>query len=481
MGKIVKNYIYNVIYQLFVMLVPLVTAPYLARILGAEGVGTYSYVYSTTAILCSFVMLGIYNYGNRQIAYVRDDPKKLNQIFWQIMSARFVIAIVGTVIYFFIVFMGGRYTNLFLLYYTYMLAYFVDCTWLYIGVEDMKWAVIKNTITKVISIVGIFVLVKEESDLPLYVFIQGASILVSNLLAYSQLGRYVRKPKFDFSNIEKDIFNSALLFLPSIATTIYTQCDKVMLELLTGATEQVAFYDYAEKIVTIPLTFITVLSTVMMPRIANEFKKGNSENISCLLNRAAQFSMFIAFPMVLGLVSVADKLVPWYLGNDFLPSIYAIILVSPIIISNTLTGISGNQYFTATNQIKILVISQFVAAIGNILINMLLIPQYGFFGAAISTLITSFSCAIVQYFFLLKQVKLPGIFINAFKYLFISVGMFVVIRLITDGMPATPFTNIFQIGIGMIFYMSVCLIIRDKQCSFVINRIKNMFSRNKKN
>ena len=265
--KIVKNYIFTLMYQLLVLLVPLITAPYLARTLGPEGTGAYGYVYSMTSIINTLVLLGVYNYGNRQIAYVRDDCKKMSEVFWQIMSIRLMLAIFGTIIYFGVVFFVKKYVVLFVLYYTFLLANFIDPTWLYVGVEDMKWAVIKNAITKVLAVLGIFIFVKNTDDLPAYVFIQGFSVLLSNILSYSQLKRYISRFKLDFSRIKEDLVGSVMLFLPSIAATIYTQCDKVMIELITGNSSQVAFYDYSEKIVTIPLTFITALSTVMMPRI----------------------------------------------------------------------------------------------------------------------------------------------------------------------------------------------------------------------
>lgn len=250
-----------------------------------------------------------------------------------------------------------------------------------------------------------------------------------------------------------------------------------MIEVLTGATEEVAFYDYSEKIVLIPLTFITVLSTVMMPRIANEFKKGHETTVSELLNNAAKFSVFLAFPMTFGMISVADKLVPWYLGSEFEPTIYAIMLISPIVISNTLSGISGSQYFTATNQIAILVKSQFLAAAANIVINAMLIPNYGFYGAAIATLITSFLCAIVQYSYMLKQIKMPGLIKELVKYLLVSILMFGVIRALTGKWEATPITNILQILIGGTTYIGVCILLKDSQLKLVFERIKKLLSK----
>ena len=124
MNKIAKNYIYNLIYQLIALVVPLITAPYVVRVIGA------------TAMLTTFVMLGFYTYGNRQIAYVRDDDQKLNDTFWRIMTCRFIVMIIGTAIFAVTVAVINKYTVPFILYYTYMLGYFVDCTWLFVGVED---------------------------------------------------------------------------------------------------------------------------------------------------------------------------------------------------------------------------------------------------------------------------------------------------------------------------------------------------------
>ena len=471
MGKITKNYIYNLLYQLFVMLVPLITAPYLASVLGANGTGIYSYIFSTTTIIVSIMSLGIFNYGNRQIAYVRDNQEKRSEVFWQVMSVRMVLLLFCTIVYAIVIIIVDKYLFLFLVFYLYVIANFVDCTWLYVGVEDMKWAVIKNTITKIISVAGIFIFVKSKDDIPVYVFIQGISVLISNILAYSQLRLYVCGPIIDFRNFKNIVKGSALLFLPGLAVTIYSHFDKVMIELMTGATNEVAFYDYSVKIVTIPLTFITVLSTVIMPRIANEFCKGNVDNISKMLNKSAKFSMFLSFPMVAGLLACADKLIPWYLGDEFKSTVVGIMLISPIIIANSLLAISGGQYFTATDQVGILIKSQFLSLIANIVINALLIPCMGFAGAAVATVLTSITCAIIQYIYLTRQVILTGVIKCGTKYLFVSMLMYGVIRIITSNMEARPMTSILQVLIGTLFYIIILCFLHDEQITIAKNII----------
>lgn len=461
MGRIAKNYIYNLIYQSFSMFVPLITAPYLARTLGPNGTGIYGYVNSMTTLICTFVLLGIYNYGNRQIAYVRDDEEALSNTFWQVMSSRIVIAIFGTIVYFVITMSLGKYRFLFAIYYTYMIGYFIDPTWLFVGVEDMKWALLKNMLTKIIAVAGIFLFVKNENGVSIYLLIQGLSIAIANALSFTQIKRYVKKAHFDFSNVKSDILNSALLFLPSVGTVIYTQCDKIMLELMTGNSNSVAFYDYSEKLITIPLAFITAISTVMMPRIANEFKNENKNIIQELLNKSARYSLFIAFPVMFGMIAISDKLVPWYLGASFEPTIRAIKIMAPILITNTLIGISGSQFFTATNQIKVLIISQFSAAILNIFVNIMLIPQYSFMGATVATLLTSCVSVCIQFYYMLKQIKLPNIFQYGFSCAAMSIIMYVIILVVTHNFPATVLTTMLQVIIGGGVYLGISILRKD--------------------
>lgn len=462
MSKITRNYVYNLIYQIFVMFIPIVTAPYLARVLGAENQGIFSYVQSVANIVSTVTLLGISSYGNRQIAYDRNDKIKMSNTFWEIMVTRVILASIGTIIYLILAILLSKYTVYFCYYYIWLIGTYVDCTWLYVGVEDMKPAVIKNFVAKILAVIGIFMFVKSSKDLINYIVIWGLSVLVANLLAFSQLKKYVLKPLIKWKNIIFHIKGSAQLFLPYVATLIYLQVDKVMIELLTKQTNQVSFYDNAEKIVTIPLTFITVLSTVMMPRIANEFKNGNRNNIKKYLIKAGDVSLYLAFPMTFGLILLSKQFVPWYLGNEFIPVYLGIIIISPIIISNSLVGISGKQYFMATNQIMILLVSYMSTAIMNIIINLLLIPKFGFIGAAIATLISSYTNVIIQFTYLNKQIYIKEILSNSMRYITYSVFMSIIIFVITNNMKSTPITTIIQIMIGVVTYFGISYLMKEK-------------------
>ena len=460
MNSIARNYIYNVLYNILVLFAPLITAPYLARILGAEKLGIYSYVNSATSIIISISIIGLYSYGSRQIAYVRDDRQKLSQEFWNLMGLRLILCVFGTIVYFSYA-SQTDYLTYFALYYAYYLGNALDCTWLFVGVEDMKIPTLKNIVAKLASVAGIFLLVKNENDLWKYVLLLACATLGGMMLTYPQIGRYADFFKPNIKSYKKHIIGAVILFLPSLVSTIYLQMDKVMIEWLTGETAQISYYDQAEKIVMIPLTFITVLSTVMMPRIANEFSNHNRERITELLTKACRVSLFMAFPLMFGIAGIAGCFIPWYLGSEFLATAKVLMILSPIVLSNTLVGISGTQYFIATNQVKILLVSNSLAALLNITVNALLIPKFGYVGAAVATLISNYTLVIVQYYALSKQLTVKKMFRNTWRYLAASIMMFAVVFGIGSISSPRPLTTILQIIAGMIVYFGIMLIIRD--------------------
>ena len=459
MGKITRNYLYNLAYQLLVILTPIITAPYLTRVLGADNLGIYGYISSSANVIITCSLLGIFAYGSRQTAYVRDNRRELTETFWEIAMARLVLGITGTFIYGAFAVLHQSYRFLFFLYYPFILAQFIDCTWVYVGMEDMRPAVTKNFVTRLANVAGIFLLVRKREDLWIYVLLLAATSLIATAAAYTQLRKYVGKPAGKWQRFFYHIKGSVSLFLPQAAAMFYLQVDKVMLQWLTGRSSQVSFYDYAEKMINIPLSLITVLSTVMMPRIANEFKNGNKEQISSLLGKAGRYTLFMAFPLMFGLAVISGQFIPWYLGEEYSPSAVVMVCLAPIVLFNALAGISGQQYFTATNQNGILLRAYGSAAILNVVINALLIPKYGCLGAAAATVASSLISMLIQYHYLNRQVGAGHILEGSGKYLGASLVMALVVFGISRRMPARPLTTLIQAAVGILVYgllMAAC-------------------------
>ena len=480
-NRIVKNYIYNLGYQVFVIIVPLITTPYLARVLHSNNLGIYSYVTSCASIINTVGLLGLYNYGNRQVAYIRDKPTLLNKTFNELLSLRFLLCLIASAVYF-IIAVESEYKNYFLLYYPWLLTGFIDISWFFAGIEDMGPMVFKNFIIKLLNVFLIFIFVKTSDDLWKYFLLVALITLIANAMMYLQLKGKGICFSFSFSaySLKPHLLGAAALFLPQLASIFYLQVDKVMLKMITGDPSQVAFYDQAEKIVNIPFTVITALSVVMMPRIANEYKKGNDALISQYICTAGSFSLLISVPMLMGIDAIADVVVPWYLGAEYIPVINAIWIISPIIITNALINLTGTQYLTAVNKIKVLTISNFIAAGLNVIFNAILIPALGFYGAAVATVLSSAICACIQLSAMNKAIKVSNLLKTSWKYFVSGISMFFAIRAIRQHGNATALFTALLIIIGAIIYIELLFLMKDRMIYIIIKKIGTFFKRKSK-
>ena len=476
MGKLINNYIYNFVYQIVVLLVPLILSPFLARNLGADNLGIYSYVYSTCTVISTVSLIGTYNYGARQIAYVSDNPIEQRNVYWEIFWLRFIFGIVGILVYFTFGF-RSEYSLYFVLFSGWLVAGIFDPSWMFVGIENMKPTVMKNLAVKIITVLLIFITVSSKNDLWKYSLIMGTTMLISTVVLLFQVAPYVGRPLFRLNNFKKHLLGSLNLFLPQVATLFYLQVDKIMIKLLYSDINQVSFYDQSEKIVTIPLTFITVLSTVMMPRIANEFANKNYERIKELILSVGKLSLLLACPMMVGIFCIADNFIPWYLGAEFVPTALAIKIICPIIISNSMVGLSGNQYFTATDQINILMKAYVSAAVANVIVNALLIPKYGFVGAAVATVISSYISVGVQYYYLNKQVNVIVFLRDFAKYLLFSFIMGVAIHYLNSVVPNGVIETFLDMVFGGVVYLLLLCITKDSMLLNLFSKLKKIHYR----
>lgn len=472
MSKIVKNYIYNSIYQIIAIIIPIITSPYLTRVLGAENLGVEAYVVSVCQIFYTIGMIGLTNYATREIAYVRNDTKKRSKVFWEMIIARFLVFVVTLVVYLISTY-NSPYQIFFAIEIVWLFAMFFDVSWFFAGMEIFGVTVIRNLVVRVITIISVFVFVKKEEDLIIYVALCAFSQFIGTVSIIPQLKKYIGIISFKKMEIAKHFVPSIKVFFPQLASMLYLQMDKVMIEKLSSASD-VAYYNQAEKLIKAPLALITAASTVMMPRIASEFIQRNMDKVKEYINNSLRFLMLIAFPVAFGMAGIANELIPWFLGENFQLSAVAMVVLSPIIIAIAGTSLSADQFFLPTKQTNILAVSYTISACLNLIVNFLLIPKYGFVGAAIGTIVAEYSVLIIQYYVLNKQIKVLSTVAATLKYAIFSFVMYIIIRIIGKLMQVGWMTTILQIAVGVGLYTGLLLISKDK---FFMNNIKTLLKR----
>ena len=297
MNKVAKNYIYNLIYQILILIVPLITTPYVSRVLGAKGVGIFSYTNSIVQYFILFGCIGLNLYGQREIAYVQHDKEKRNKTFWELLILRIITVSISLILFFCTLATHGQYSYVFIIMSLDILASMVDISWFFQGIEDFEKIVLRNFVIKITGVILIFLFVKSSDDLRLYVLCHSGTLILGNLSMWFYLPKLVGKVALKKLEIKKHVKPTIILFLPQIATSVYTVLDKTMIGYLTGIEEEVAYYEQGQKMVKIVLAFITSLGTVMLPRVANLFKLKEMKKIKQYLSKSFRFIFFISFPI----------------------------------------------------------------------------------------------------------------------------------------------------------------------------------------
>lgn len=457
--KVIRNFIYNSIYQLFVLVVPLVTTPYISRVLGSEGVGINAYTNSIVQYFILFGSIGIGTYGNRQIAYQRENKVKLSQTFWEISILKFFT--IGTAYAAFLVYFA--FTSRFRIYLIgqsfQIVAAALDISWLFMGLEDFKKTVTRNFVVKSISIICIFTLVKTPRDIGTYILVLSFSTLLGNVSLWGYLRRTILRPSFKEFHIWKHMIPSSKLFIPQIAIQIYLVLNKTMLGNISGV-KAAGYFDNADKIVKIVLTIATSLGTVMMPRMANVYANKEYKKLRDYLYVSGDFTNFLSIPLAFGVAGIAPKFAPWFMGKEFSITGKLISIESVVIFLIGWSSLIGVQYLIPTNQVKKYTWAVSASAIVNLVLNIPLIYMYGVVGATIATIASEITSTGLQLYFIKNQINLKKMFYGFWKYLVAGLVMFMVVRYINDKMHMSIIGLIIQVFCGIIVYFSVILLLK---------------------
>lgn len=470
--SITRNYIYNLIYQILILVLPLITTPYISRVLGAENIGIYSYTISIVTYFILFGSLGIAMYGQREIAYLQDSKEKYSKIFWEIFILRFITMFISMILFYFTFARTGEYG----IYYTILLLEMVascfDISWLFQGLEEFKKTVIRNIIVKIISIICIFTFIKTSNDLIIYFLIYVLSTLFGNLSLWAYLPKILKKIKIKELNILRHLKPTIALFIPQIAIQIYTVLDKVMIGTIIADKSEVGFYEQSQKVIKMLLTVVTSLGTVMIPRIANTYINGDTKKIQEYMNKTFNFVFLLSFPMVFGIIAVSNNFVPLFFGQGYEKVIELMNVISPILIAIGLSSVIGTQYLLSTKRQKEFTISVVIGALVNFIINMLLIKKYGALGASIGTVIAEISVTMIQFIFIRKDFKLLKIFKLSIKYLIVSLIMYITCIMVGKAIENNLYTIIAQIVIGIGVYGVILLMLKDEFIYAILKKVK---------
>lgn len=471
--KIIKNYLYNVSFQLFKIIIPIFTIPYIARVLGPQNVGINSYTYNIIQYFVLFGSIGIGTYGNRKIAYSMNNKEELSKSFWEIFSLQLITVFISYVIFFLFLNINHHYQSYYLAQSIMIIAAAFDVSWFYMGIQEFKYTFYRNFIIRILVLILIFTFVKSSSDLILYIILYTSSYFIGNISMFSYLKKYIYFPKIKLKNIFKHLLPSLALFLPQIAGQFYGIFNKNVLGLMENV-KYVGFFDQSDKVTSIIVAVVTATGSVMLPYVANEFMKGNIKKSRMFLYDSFEISSAISVPIAFGLASVASSFVPLFFSNDFLPVIPILIIQSFSCIIVSISNVIGIQYLIPTNQNYKFTISIFVGAITNLIIDIPLIHFLGVKGSALAILISELAVTVAQLFLVRKEVSYYKIFKSSNKYLISGIIMFIFTSYLNSILTISWFNMMITILVGFFVYTLSLYFLKAGIIS-VIKKVKNEY------
>lgn len=455
--SIKKNFFYQMIYEVLVIILPLITSPYLARVIGAEGVGSYSYAYSVAYYFVLVAMLGIKNYGNREIAKVRDNQEQTNQLFSDIFFIHAVISIIVTVAYTVYAFNVQEDRTVALTQIFFVASTVFDISWFYFGIEKFKLSVTRSTFIKVINVVLIFTFVRDRDDLWKYCLIMSVCCLLSQLALWIPLHRFVSFRKPQWGKLGKHLKPLFVLFLPAIAVSLYKYMDKIMIGSLSNKAE-VGYYANAEKVINIPMTIVGAFGTVMLPKMSNLTTQKSNKTAERYMNLSMQMLMCLAFALAYGLASVANVFSVAFWGDEFAscgPIIVGLAVTIPFV---TFANIIRTQYMIPHNMDVEYTIAVFLGAGVNLGINWTFIPLYGAKGAVLGTIVTEILVCVAHIISVRKKLPIQRYVKLCVPYFLYGSFMYLVVSNVANTLEMPLKALIIKVLIGGIIYLTVSLI-----------------------
>lgn len=473
MNSLKKNYIYNLIYQIFMIITPFITTPYVSRVLGAEGIGEYSYVLSIVTYFGLFGLLGITTYSQIEIAKNKDDKEKCNKLIAELFTLKNITMFITLILYIALIFFIPEYKKMFIILILYLFCQFNDVSWILQGFEEFKKIVLRNIVIKLLTIIFIFLFVKTSDDLYIYSIIMQGVTFIGNFTLWQYVWKYIC-PKNIISTVKLNCFSkhlkkSFVYFIPAIATSVYTVLDKSMIGWLTDSTLQNGYYEQAHKIEQILVTILTSLGTVTLPRISYLNNKDKSK-INSIIEKTITFILMISIPMCIGLIGISDKLIPLFLGEGYDECIILTKVFSLLLVIVGLDSTIGRQCLMATNNQKKFNIGVIVGAIVNFLLNIVLIKKYDALGAAISSVVAEF--VILCIFIIYSKKLLKFNFNSVIKYIISSSVMYIAIYYISLLNINDFICLILQIGCGGLVYFISLLVLKE---TFFYNIFQQFF------
>ena len=454
-NSIKKNFLMNVLLTLSTFIFPLITFPYVSRVLTPIGTGKVAMATSFVQYFVMFAMLGIPTYGIRAVAKVRDNREKLSKTVHELLIISAVMSVVAYVILLICIPTIPRIAAEKPLYYIMSANILLNCLgmeWMYKGLEQYTYITVRSIIFKFIALVLMFVFIHNQSDYLWYGITSVVASSLSYVLNFYNAKKYIDIKWLGNYDFKPHLKSVAIFFAMAIATTVYTHLDTVMLGFMTTDAD-LGYYNAAVKIKTVLVSLVTSLDAVLLPRASYYVETNKMKEVRIISAKALDFVFVAAIPVTVFFVYFARQCIMLLSGDAYMGSIQPMQILMPTTLFIGITNILGIQILVPLGKEKAVLQSEIVGAVVDLVLNFILIPKFASSGAAIGTLVAELCVLIYQNVVLWKVVK-P--MLKDISYLKILVATAISLAA-TFWIPALGLRSFFTLGIAAVMFFGIYL------------------------
>lgn len=401
------NVVLNIIYNISNIIFPLITFPYISRILLAEGTGKVSFFTSIATYATLVGSLGISTYGIRETSKVRDNKEKLSKVVQELLIINTISTIIVIILLITSMFYIDKFRKeplLLILNCISIITSVIGVNWLYSGLEQYEYITKRSIIFKLLSLIFVFILVHKKEDYIIYAGINIFSVVASYICNFFYAHRFIYFKPMRNLQFKKHLKPMLLLFASILAVSIYTNLDTVMLGFISGD-EQVGLYTVAIKIKGLLLTIINSISTVLLPRLSYYINEGNNNEYNDILKRSISIIAIISISVTAFFIINAKESIILLGGPNYVNATICMQIIMPILLISGFSNITGNQVLIPHGMDVCFMIAVVSGSVVNFILNYFFMPKLGCVGAAIATLFAEITQMIIQFIFAYKYVS----------------------------------------------------------------------------
>lgn len=482
-----KNYIYNLSYQIFQVIVPVITIPYISRVLGVENIGIYSY---TSSVVTYFTMLAGFGtgiWGQREIAYANanNDRRQRTKIFCEIIAIKALLLVALVTAYLLFLAYKPMYSQVYKIQIISLINVFFDISWFFQGMEEFRKISVRNILIKVLGLFLTFALIHKQEDFLVYVWIQVLTVAIGNLSLWIRLPHYFCR--IPMSSI-KPLSNVSVLmsfFILQIAIQINGMIDKTLLGAIGKNETESGYYEQAIKIINLCRMIFTAFIIVLVPKMAQAFLKKDKKQLVRLVEKSCKWIIVLSCAISVGLFFIADNLVSCFLGSGYEKTGYLLKIYAFDFLFIPLSTLFGYLLVETQHQ-KQNTIGVLMCAVANTILSTCLIPLSLSVGATIATVFAELVGFLVHLFFVKEYIKFKNIVCNVGKFLIAAFVMGIFISGIDLGLRLletdTVLITFIQIIVGGLFYLFIMtVVLKDRDINMELKKILRKVYRAVKN